>query len=114
MRQKLNEKLLSILISRAALFFLLLSLITLFLYGVGTAQGFTDSTQFAFIQLYVALGIFLGVISLCGLFVEVGRFITSKEVRYLFRAGGYIVLIAFAIVTSFGALFILAIAEGNI
>ena len=114
MRQKLNEKLLSILINRAALFFLLMSLITLFLYAVGTAQGFTDATQFALVQLYVAVGIFLGVVSFSGVFVQVWQFIRGKKSRHLFLAGGHIFLVAFAVATTFGALFILAIAEGNI
>jgi len=54
----LKEKLLILLISRTALFFFLMCLITIFLYIVGTVQDFIDSTQLFLLKFYCFLGIF--------------------------------------------------------
>jgi len=95
-------------------FFFGMCLLTIFLYIAGTVQGFVDSTQFALLRLYVALGIFLTVISACGTFISFGRLFSKKKIRYLFRAGGYIFLVVFGTVTVLVAMFIIAISEGNI
>jgi len=100
--------------SRAVIFFFVMCLLTIFLYAAGTAQGFIDSTQFALIRLYVVLGVFLTVTSGCGMFLDFGRLFKEKKIRYLFRAGGYIVLVLFGAATVLTAMFILAISEGNI
>ena len=110
----LKEKVLPILASRAVIFFFIMCLLTIFLYAAGTAQGFIDSTQFALIRLYVVLGIFLTVTSGCGMFLNLGRLFSYKKIRYLARAGGYIVLVIFGTLTVLAAMFILAISEGNI
>ena len=89
-------------------------LLTIFLYAAGTAQGFTDSTQFALLRLYIVLGIFLTVTSSCGMFLDFGRLFKLRKIRYLLRASRYIVLMIFAVGTVLVAMFILAISEGNI
>ena len=91
-----------------------MSVLTLFLYAVGTVQDFIDSTQFALIRLYVVLGIFLAATSSCGMLLNLGRLIKRKTIVYLFRALGYILLALFAVFTVLTALFILTMAEGNI
>ncbi|MCL2374411.1 MAG: hypothetical protein FWC65_04130 [Treponema sp.] len=110
----LKEKILPILASRTVIFFFGMCLLTIFLYAAGTAQGFIDSTQFMLIRLYVVLGIFLAATSACGMFLDFGRLFRQKKIRYLFRAGGYMILMLFGAVTVLAAMFILALSEGNI
>ena len=109
-----KEKLLPILANRTVFFFFGMCLLTIFLYAAGTVQGFVDSTQFALLRLYVILGIFLTVISACGIFLSFGRLFRQKKLRYFFRAAGYIFLVLFGAVTVLTAMFILAMSEGNI
>jgi len=109
----LKEKLLSVLASRAAFFLFLMCLLTLFLYAAGTVQGFTDSTQLTLLKIYVALGIFLSVLSLCGMILDLRRLYKRKKIRYLFRAGIYILLLIFGAVTVLTAMFIITLSGGN-
>jgi hypothetical protein len=108
-----KEKLLPILVSRAVVFFLSMSVLTLFLYAAGTVQGFIDSTQIVLLRLYVILGISLSVFSFAGMILNLRRFFILKKPRYLFRAGGYLLLVVFGIVTVLLSLFIIAISGGN-
>ena len=108
-----KEKLLSILVSRMAIFFFLMCLVTLFLYGIGIKHGFTDSTQLAILRLYVVLGIFLAVSSLCGAILNTERLLKLKMMRYFLRAGFYTFLVVFSVVTTVSIMFIVTLSSGN-
>ena len=110
----LKEKLLPILVSRAVIFFFIMGLLTLFLYAIGTVQGFIDSTQLSLLRLYVILGIFLTIFSAAGIVVDLRRFLTAKKNRYLLRAVGYFFLAVFGISTVLAVMFIITISAGNI
>ena len=107
------ERLLPILINKTAIFFFLMCLLTIFLYAAGTSQGFIDSTQLSLLRLYVILGIFLMTASVFGMFLELSRVLRRKMPRYLLRAGGYFLLLVFAILTVLVVLFIIALSDGN-
>ena len=108
-----KEKFLYLLVSRLAIFFFLMCLLTLFLYVAGTIQDFTDSTQLLLLNLYFVLGIFLAAASVSGLVLDLNRFFRTKKTRYLLRAGGYIFLVVFSVVTVLAASAITAISGGN-
>ena len=108
-----KERLLPILINRTAIFFFLMCLLTIFIYAAGTIQGFIDSTQLALLRLYLVLGFFLSSSSLFGIFLEIIRVIRLKMTRYLFRALGYLILLAFGVATVLAVLFIIALSEGT-
>lgn len=110
----LREKILPILTSRTVIFFFVMCLLTVLLYAAGTAQGFVDSTQFALLRLGFVLGIFLAVTAICGFLIDLGRFLRLKKIRYILRAGGYLLLVLFGAFTVLAAMFIFAISEGNI
>ena len=110
----LKAKLLPILISRTVIFFFVLCLLTLFLYAAGTVQGFIDSTQLTLLSVYVVLGIFLTIASIGGVIVNLGRYFKNRKVRYIFRAGGYMLLMIFGVITVLAVLFIITVASGNI
>ena len=109
----LKEKLLPILVSRTVVFLFVMGILTLFLYGVGTVQGFIDTTQLALLRLYVVLGIFLTIFSAAGIIIDLRRFINMKKKRYLIRAGIYLVLVIFGIFTVLAVIFILTLSGGN-
>ena len=108
-----KEKLLSLLVNRAAIFFFLMCLLTLFLYTAGTVQDFIDSTQLFLLNLYFILGIFLIIASVSGFVHDLVRFSNTKKSRYILRAGGYIFLMIFSIVTVLIVSAITAISRGN-
>jgi hypothetical protein len=108
-----KERLLPILINRTALFFFIMSILTLFLYAAGTIQDFTDSTQFMLLTLYSVLGIFLTISSFSGIALDLTRFIGTKKSRYIFRAGGYLFLMIFGAVTVLVVMAILTLSGGE-
>jgi hypothetical protein len=110
----LREKVLPILTSRTVIFFFIMCLLAVLLYAAGTTQGFIDTTQFALLRLSFVLGIFLAATSICGLFLDLGRFMRFKKLRYILRSGGYLFLTFFGIFTVLMAMFIFAISDGNI
>ena len=109
----IKDKLLSILVNRAVVFFFIMCVFTLFLYAIGTNQGFVDSTQLSLLKLYSVLAIFLAVMSIFGIIINVIRFLEQKKVRYLLRAGVYFLLALFGAATVLGAMFISALSLGN-
>lgn len=109
-----KEKLIYILVNRIAVFFFLMCLLILFLYAAGTMQEFIDSTQLSLLVVYEAFGVFLTAASLCGITLNVYRFVKSGKTRYLLRAGGYLFLVVFACVTVLAVMAITALSGGNI
>ena len=87
--------------------------LTLFLYVAGTIQSFIDSTQLFLLNLYFILGIFLTIAAASGLVLDLNRFSSTKKTRYLLRAGGYVFLLLFGVLTVFAASVITAISDGN-
>jgi len=111
--RNLKEKLLPILVSRTVIFFFLMCLFTLFLYAAGTVQGFVDSTQIFLLSVYVVLGIFLTIISIGGIIIDLERYARLRKIRYIIRAGGYMLLMIFGSVSVLAILFIISLASGN-
>ena len=94
-----KEKLLPILINRSVIFFFVMCLVTLFVYFAGTFQQFIDSTQLALLRTYTVLGIFLVFTSAAGVLLDLVRLLKTKKLRYLSRAGGYLFLVIFSVIT---------------
>jgi len=109
----LKEKLLPVLVSRTVIFFFVMCLLILFLYAAGTVQGFIDSTQLFLLSVYIVFGIFLTVSSAGGLGINLVRYIKIRKIRYLFRAGGYMLLMIFGSATVLAIMFIITVASGN-
>ena len=109
----LKEKLPPILVSRTVIFFFLMCLLILILYVAGTVQEFIDSTQLTLLRLYVVVGVFLAIASVYGMILDLGRFLRMKKARYLFRAGGYLLLVIFGVATVLAAMFIITVSGGN-
>jgi TRAP-type C4-dicarboxylate transport system permease small subunit len=88
-------------------------LLTLLAYAAGTSQGFMDSTQLALLRLSAALGIFLAVSSIFGIALDLLRFFMYRNARYLLRAGIYLLLVLFGVITLLVAMSIITLSNGN-
>ena len=111
--RNLKERLFPILVNRTAIFFLIMSFLTLFLYTIGTMQGFVDSTQLSLLSFYVIMSSCLVLASVCGTVINILRFRTQKKARYLLRAAGYLLLVLFGAVAVLTVMFIFTLSAGN-
>jgi len=110
-----KEKFFPLIVHRTVVFFFVLCLLTLLLYFAGTAQSFLDTTQIMLLSIYIALSIFLAVISLFGAALGIRRrFFVQRKVRELVQTAVYALLSLFAVVTSIAAAFIVAVSRGNV
>jgi hypothetical protein len=102
-----------ILVKRAILFFFFLCVLTAFLYGIGTAQGFTDRTQLMLLRLSVISGLSLAVGSLYGIALNFWLALHDRKYRFFTGAGMYIILGIFGTLMATLAAFIIVAAGGN-
>jgi len=109
----LKDRLLPILVNRAAIFFFVMAVLTLFLYAIGTKQGFEDAIQLGLLRLYSVLGIFLVTTTICGLVLNIMRFASQKKAVYIFRALLYLSMALFGAATVLLVMFIFTLSAGN-
>ncbi|GHU46685.1 hypothetical protein FACS1894200_00740 [Spirochaetia bacterium] len=113
----LKFSVIKMLIKRTVLFFFALCLFSLFLYGIGSAQGFMDSTLLLLLRFAILMAIFLSVGSIYGLAMNLFlffRFRGSNKAPYFIEMGGYMLLGLFgALVATTGILIITAL-RGNV
>jgi hypothetical protein len=109
----LKKPFIAILVKRAVLFFFFLCVLTVYLYGIGTAQEFMDRTQLLLLRLSVTLGLSLAVGSIYGIILNVWFSVHHKKYRFLGGAGLYIVLGIFGAAIATLAAFIMVAAGGN-
>jgi hypothetical protein len=102
-----------ILVKRAVLFFFFLCALTVFLYGIGTAQEFMDRTQLMLLRLSVIFGLSLGVGSIYGIALNFWLGFHGRKFRFFGEAGLYTVLGIFGAVIATLAAFIIVAAGGN-
>jgi hypothetical protein len=102
-----------ILVKRTVFFFLTMCFLTLFLYGIGTAQEFMDITQLLLLHLAMLLGIFLAAASVYGMILDFWLVFHNRKFRYLYGAGAYLFLGLFGVLITVLTAFIMAAAEGN-
>jgi hypothetical protein len=109
-----GKPLVIMMMKRLALFALFMCLLTLFLYVIGTRQGFMDLTQLSLLRLASGLGIFLAALSLYGTVFEALMVFRRRQYRFLWGLGGYLLTGIFgAGITAFSS-FISAAARGNL
>ncbi|MDR1302535.1 MAG: hypothetical protein LBK43_08725 [Treponema sp.] len=100
------------LVQRTVLFFFGLCLLSLFLYGIGTNQGFMEKTQFMLLHITVMVGLFIGVGSLYGIGLDLWL-VFRKKYRYISGLVGFLCLGSFGIIIAALGSFIMVLTEGN-
>jgi hypothetical protein len=108
-----KKPVIAILVKRAILFFFFLCALTVFLYGIGTAQEFMDRTQAMLLRLSVVLGLSLAVGSLYGIALNFWFALHDRKYRFFTGAGMYIILGLFGAAIATLAAFIIVAAGGN-
>ena len=108
-----GERLIPLFVNRTVIFFFIMCVLTLFLYAAGTVQEFIDSTQLTLLNLYSVFGIILTVTAAFGVIMDLYRFTRAKKSRYIFRAGGYLLLVVFGVATVFAITVIITISGGS-
>ena len=102
-----------ILVKRAILFFFFLCALTVFLYGIGTAQEFMDRTQLLLLRLAVVFGLSLAVGSRYGIALNCWLVFHHRKRRFFTGAGAYMLLGLFGVAMAAMAAFIIVAAGGN-
>ncbi|MDR0597027.1 MAG: hypothetical protein LBG14_00790 [Treponema sp.] len=108
-----KKPIIAILVKRAILFFFFLCALAVFLYGIGTAQEFTDRTQLMLLRLSVIFGLSLAVGSIYGIALNFWLAFRDRKYRFFAGAGLYIVLGIFGAAIATLAAFIIVAAGGN-
>jgi hypothetical protein len=108
-----KKPILAILVKRTALFFFVMCLLTVFIYGIGTVQEFMDITQLFLLRLSALLGIFLAVASFYGIILDFWLALYNRKFRYAGGAGAYMLLGIFGALIAGFSVFIAAAAGGN-
>jgi hypothetical protein len=108
-----KKAVIAILIKRAILFFFFLCALTVFLYGVGTAQEFMDRTQLLLLRLSIVFGLSLAVGSAYGIALNCWFAFHDRNYRFFTGAGLYLLLGLFGAAIAILAAFITVAAGGN-
>jgi hypothetical protein len=95
-------------------FILLMTIITAFLYAIGTVQGFMDSTQLLLLRLSVIWGALLAAASFYGLVLDIILFVRVGKLRSLGGASVYLLLGITGLAVLTIALSIITMAAGNV
>jgi len=108
------KPLLVLLVKRAVLFLTVMSALSVFLYAVGTAQDFLESTQSGLIRLSALFGLLLAVASSYGFLLDVSYALFLRRRRLLWGALAYLFSAAFGFTVALAANGILVLTAGNL
>jgi heme/copper-type cytochrome/quinol oxidase subunit 2 len=123
-----RNPLILMLVRRGVIFFALMGLFSVFLYGLGTMQEFTDPTQFMLIRLSIFFGILLFCSAVYGFvlnFAFMFRFRFRKKTRVIAAGPGsghfhffrnlwfYTNMAILSLLITLGMAFIMAVTGGN-
>ena len=109
-----KKPLIALMVKRTVFFFFIASLMIIFLYIVGTVQGFMETTQIILLRFLVIMGIFLSIGALYGSILDAGFIFIKHRRQFVLGIISYLLLIIFGVIISVIASFILVLAGGNI
>jgi len=108
-----KKALVVLLLNRTVVFLFLMNLLAVYLYAVGTAQGFMDATQCMLLRLISLLGMILGISALYAFLLEIVLLIRVRSPWYLAGAGVYFLLGSLGAGLSLLSSFVLAATAGS-
>jgi hypothetical protein len=112
-RRRRGDPLMLFLMRRGAVFFLLMGFLAVFLYSVGTLRQFTASTQFMLLRMGAFFGIALVLTALLGMVMDMIFLIRNRRFYSLSKFVFVVAACLAGAVLAGSAVFILALAEGN-
>jgi hypothetical protein len=110
----LDNGLFPVLVNRTVLFFLAMCFINLFLYIIGTVQGFMDSIQLLLLRIAVVSSVLLTLSAFYGFALDLLLFFRGKKMRFILGLWGYAFSGLFGCAMAALAVFIITVSEGNI
>jgi hypothetical protein len=108
-----QKPLIVLMVKRVVFFLAIVCSLTAFLYGIGNAQDFLDSTQLVLLRLSATLGILLTVSAVFGMGIDIYFCIRGRSLRFLWGAFAYCLIVGFGV---FSAVFfngVLVLVAGN-
>jgi hypothetical protein len=108
-----KKPIIAILVKRTVCFFFALCFLTVFLYGIGTAQEFMDVTQLFLLRLSVVLGLFQAVGSIYGLILDLWFVFHDRKFRFLKGAVVYSILGVLGVLTAALGTFMVVVSGGS-
>ncbi|MDR2631564.1 MAG: hypothetical protein LBC60_11645 [Spirochaetaceae bacterium] len=108
-----KKPILAILVKRTVFFFFTMCIFTVFLYGIGTIQGFMDTTQHVLLRLSIILGFSLAVGSIYGILLDLWFIFRQGKRRFFWGIGGYIGMGMLGAAIAALATFIVVVSGGN-
>ncbi|HCM26160.1 MAG: hypothetical protein A2Z99_11855 [Treponema sp. GWB1_62_6] len=108
-----RKPLIVLLVKRTAVFLLAVCALLVFIYAIGTAQDFLDSTQSFIIRGLSAIGLLLAVGSAYGFAIDIWIAVASRATRHLFGALSYLVLVFIGLGAAAFSAFLLSAIAGN-
>jgi hypothetical protein len=95
------------------IFFLVLTLFSILVYGTGPGLGLGDRVQFIFLRLSLVFGIFLSLASLYGFILSGILALSTRSPRLFFGVLGYALSGLFGLFSAALGSFVLVISQGN-
>jgi hypothetical protein len=108
-----KKPVIAILVKRTVLFFFFLSVLTVFLYVIGTAQEFMDRTQLLLLRISVVLGLCLAMDSFYGVILNLWFLIHNRKIRFIGSSGIYFLTGILGALMAVAAAFIIVTSGGN-
>ncbi len=108
-----EKSLVILLLNRTVVFLLCMTLLAVFLYAIGTVQGFMDATQFFLLRLISVLGFVFGISALYALLLDLFMLAKTRSLHFLGGALAYFLLFGLGGGLSMFSSFILAAAAGS-
>ncbi|MDR3167513.1 MAG: hypothetical protein LBT93_06180 [Treponema sp.] len=108
-----KKSILVLLVKRTVFFFFTMCVFTVFLYGIGTIQGFMDATQQIMLRLSIILGFSLAVGSIYGILLDLWVVLYERNHRFFWGIGGYMGMGLFGVAIAAVATFIVVVSRGN-
>jgi nitrate/nitrite transporter NarK len=108
-----KKPIIAILVKRTVFFFFSLCFLTVFLYGIGTAQEFMDITQMFLVRVSIVLGLFQAVGAIYGLILDLWFVLHDRKYRFLKGAVVYSILGALGIFVAAMGAFIVVVSGGT-
>ena len=109
-----SKPLILLLVKRTVLFLLAVCVLLLFVYAIGTAQDFLDSTQISVLRVISVVGLLLAVGSVYGFIIDTGFAAIAGSPRYILGSLSYLALALAGFGAAVFSIFLLATITGNV
>ena len=109
-----QKPLIILLVKRVVLFIAFINILLIFLYAIGTAQVFLDSTQIMLLRWASSMGVLLFIGALYGFILDIYGAIRLRSARFLWGCLAYLSLSVLGAVLATSASAVLVLVSGRL